>query len=283
MKLYRVEVGPRFFETLGIPVLLGRTIGPRDTPASPGVAVVNESFIATYLPHQNPIGRRIALESPFRGPGIEIVGVVADSKYYDLRERAQPMAFLAAWQSEGNDAYAGDLLLRISGETSGISREVRRVLNGISSKLPVLNVTTLDHQVDESLYQQKMMTSLCSVFGVAALLLAAIGIYGTVAYAVARRTTEIGVRMALGAQRGNVLWMVLQESLILMAAGLVFGLPLAWVATRWIRTFLFGVPVADPLAVAGAVLLIAIASLLAAYLPAYRATKIDPMHALRYE
>jgi predicted permease len=283
MNLYRVEVGPRFFETLGIPVLLGRTIGPRDTPASPGVAVVNESFIATYLPNQNPIGRRIALGSPFRAPGMEIVGVVGDSKYYDLREKAPPMAFLAAWQLQGDDAYAGDLLLRTSGETSGISREVRRVLNGISSKLPVLNVTTLDHQVDESLYQQKMMTSLCSAFGIAALLLAAIGIYGTVAYAVARRTTEIGIRMAIGAQRGNVLWMVLRESVILIAAGLVFGVPLAWLATRWIRTFLFGVPVADPLAVAGAVLLIAVASLLAAYLPASRATKIDPMHALRYE
>ena len=119
MNLYRVEVGPRFFETLGIPVLLGRTIGPRDTPASPAVAVVNESFVARYLPNQNPIGRRIALGSPFHGPGIEIVGMVGDSKYYDLREKAQPMAFLAAWQLGGDDAYAGDLLLRTSGEASG--------------------------------------------------------------------------------------------------------------------------------------------------------------------
>ncbi|MGI9074660.1 MAG: ABC transporter permease [Bryobacteraceae bacterium] len=283
MNLYRVEVSPRFFETLGIPVLLGRTIGPRDTPASPAVAVVNESFVKEYLPSQNPIGRRIALGSPFRPPGIEIVGVVGDSKYYDLREKAEPMAFLAAWQLGGDDPYAGSLLLRTSGETFGIKREVRRILSGISSKLPVLNVTTLDHQVDESLYQQKMMTSLCSIFGVAALLLAAIGIYGTVAYAVARRTTEIGIRIAIGAQRANVLWMVLRESVVLIAAGLVFGLPLAWVAARWIRTFLFGVPVADPLAIAGAVFLIAIASLVAAYLPASRATKIDPMRALRYE
>jgi macrolide transport system ATP-binding/permease protein len=283
MNLYRVEVGPRFFETLGIPVLLGRTIGPRDTPGSPGAAVVNQSFVTAYLPTQNPIGRRISLGSPFRPPGIEIVGVVADSKYYDLRESAKPMAFLAAWQLEGDDAYAGDLLLRTSGEPSAITAAVRRVLNGISTKLPVLNVTTLDQQLDLSLYQLKMITSLCSVFGVAALLLAAIGIYGTVAYAVTRRTTEIGIRIAIGAQRMNVLWMVLRDSIVSIAAGLVFGLPLAWAATRWIRTFLFGVPVADPLATAGAVLLIANASLIAGYLAAFRATKIDPVHALRYE
>lgn len=283
LNLYRVEVGPRFFETLGIPVLLGRTIEARDTPGSPATAVVNKSFVAAYLPNQNPIGRRISLGAPFRAPGIEIVGVVADSKYYDLRDKPKRMAFLAAWQLQGDDAYAGDLLLRTSGEPSGIVPEVRRVLNGISTKLPITNVTTLDHQVDESLYQEKMMTSLCSIFGFAAVLLAAIGIYGTVAYAVTRRTTEIGIRMAVGAQRTNVFWMVLRESIVLIAVGLVFGLPLAWVAAHWIRTFLFGVPVADPFAIAGAVFVIAIASLVAAYLPAFRATKIDPVHALRYE
>jgi hypothetical protein len=180
MDLYRLEVAPRFFDTLGIPVLLGRTISPRDTPAAPSVAVVNEAFVARYLPKQNPLGRRISLGSPFKAPGMEIVGVVADSKYYDLRDEAKPMAFCAAWQLQGDSAYSGHLLLRISGGPSDIVPEVRRALTGISDKLPVLRVTTLDRQVDESLSQQKLMASLCSFFGVAALLLAAIGIYGTV-------------------------------------------------------------------------------------------------------
>jgi ABC-type antimicrobial peptide transport system permease subunit len=214
---------------------------------------------------------------------MEIVGVVADSKYYDLRNEAKPMAFCAAWQLQGDSAYSGDLLLRISGADSGIVAEVRRALNGISDKLPVLRITTLDHQVDESLSQQKLMANLCSGFGVAALLLAAIGIYGTLAYAVARRTTEIGIRMAVGAQRHTVLWMVLRESVILTAAGFALGLPLAFEAVHSIRSFLFGVPTADPLAIGGAVLLIAIASLAAGSLPAFRAAKMDPMRALRHE
>jgi predicted permease len=283
MGLYRVEVGPRFFETLGIPVLLGRAIGPRDTPASPSVAVVNESFVTRYLPNQNPLGRRISLGSPFKAPGVEIVGVVADSKYYDLRDEAKPMAFLAAWQLQGDSVYTGDLLLRTVGDASGIVSQVRRTLNGISNKLPVLSVTTLDHQVDESLSQQKLMASLCGGFGVAALLLAAIGIYGTLAYAVARRTTEIGIRMAVGAQRRTVLWMVLRESVVLTAAGFALGLPLALEAVHSIRSFLFGVPAADPLTIGGAVLLIAVASLAAGTLPALRAAKMDPMRALRHE
>jgi len=223
MDLYRVEVGPRFFDTLGIPVLLGRTIGERDTPASPVVAVVNETFVKRYLPNQSPLGRRISLGSPFHAPGMEIVGVVADSKYYDLRDQAKPMAFLAAWQLQGDSAYVGDLLLRTTGGTSGIVPQVRQVLNSISNKLPVLGVVTLDHQVAQSLSQQKLMAGLSSAFGIVALLLAAIGIYGTLAYAVARRTTEIGIRMAVGAQRVTVLWMVLRESVLVTAAGLAAG------------------------------------------------------------
>ena len=223
MDLYRVEVGPRFFEILRIPVLLGRTIGQRDTQASPLVAVVNETFVKRYLPNQSPLGRRISLGSPFHAPGMEIVGVVADSKYYDLRDQAKPMAFLAAWQLQGDSAYVGDLLLRTTGGTSGIVPQVRQVLNSISNKLPVLSVVTLDHQVAQSLSQQKLMAGLSSAFGIVALLLAAIGIYGTLAYAVARRTTEIGIRMAVGAQRVTVLWMVLRESVLVTAAGLAAG------------------------------------------------------------
>lgn len=283
MDLYRVEVGPRFFETLRIPVLLGRTIGQRDTQASPVVAVVNETFVKRYLPNQSPLGRRISLGSPFHAPGMEIVGVVADSKYYDLRDQAKPMAFLAAWQLQGDSVYAGDLVLRTTGSAAAIMPHVRQVLNGISNKLPVLSVVMLDHQVDQSLSQQKVMAGLSSAFGIVALLLAAIGIYGTLAYAVARRTTEIGIRMAVGAQRVTVLWIVLRESVLVTAAGLALGLLLAWEAVGSIRSFLFGVPAVDPLAIGAAILLIVIVSLAAGSLPALRAARMDPMRALRHE
>jgi macrolide transport system ATP-binding/permease protein len=287
-----VAVGPRFFQTLGIPLLLGRAIGPRDTPASPPVAVVNETFVKTYLPNQNPIGRLFSFQTPFQAPGFEIVGIVGDSKYYDLRNLPKPMAFFSVWQPQPMEgpngwqpefAFAGDLLIRTSHGTSDIASAVRRVLNDIGSKLPVLEVTTLEHQIDRSLEQQKLMTSLCSVFGVLALVLAAIGIYGTLAYSVTRRTSEIGIRMAIGAQRSDVLWLILRDSIILIGAGLAFGFPIALIATRWLKSFLFGVPPADPLAIGSAVLLIAALALLAGYLPARRATKIEPVSALRYE
>ncbi len=280
LNVYDVPVGPRFFQTLGISLLLGRTIGPRDTPASPPVVVVNESFVKLYLPNQNPIGRRMMLGSPFKEPGVEIIGVVADSKYYDLRQEAEPMAFFPIWQ---RPVTGFELVLHTSGAPSGVTNEVRRALRQVSSKLPILDVMTLNVQVEKSLEQEKMITSLCSIFGALALLLASIGIYGTLAYSVAGRTTEIGIRMAIGAQRASIIWLVLRDSAFLVLAGVVLGLPLALSGTRWIKSFLFGVPPLDPLAIASAILLILALASLAGYLPARRAAKIDPMRALRHE
>ena len=279
------DVGPGFFETLGIPLLLGRTIDRRDTSASPLVVVVNEAFVRKYFPHQNPIGQHMITGAPFKPPGYEIIGVVGDSKYSDLREEPKPMTFFSVWQTQRNNSfvYAGELIVRTSQPVSAIAADVRRTVKSISNRLPILKETTLSKQIDDTLQQQKLITSLCSGFGVLALLLASVGIYGTVAYSVARRTTEIGIRMAIGAERRHVLWMMLRESVALMSVGIVIGLPLALAAARWIKSFLFGVPFSDPLAIAGAVLLIMLLALLAAYLPARRATKIDPIRALRYE
>jgi predicted permease len=268
LDVYDLSVGPRFFETLGIPVLLGKTIEPLDTPASNAVAVVNETFVNTYLPNQNPIGRRMVLGAPFKAPGYEIVGVVADSKYYDLREAAKPMVFFSMWQ---RPVTGFELVLRTSGAPSGVAAEVRRALQQINSKLPVLDVMTLDAQVEHTLSQQKMITTLCSIFGVLALVLASIGIYGTLAYSVAGRTTEIGIRMAIGAQRNSVIWLVLRDSAILIVAGIVFGLPLALSSARWIKNFLYGVPAVDPLSIVAAILLILVLASIAGYLPARRA------------
>jgi ABC-type antimicrobial peptide transport system permease subunit len=245
--------------------------------------VVNQKFVDTYLPGQNPLGRRFSNGSPLRPPIFEIVGVAANERFYDVRQEAEPMAYLAAWQAQGEAPYFGDLLIRTSADEASVVAAVRRALFAINKKLKVVNFTRLDHQVAESLAQQKLITDLSSVFGFVALLLAAIGIYGTVAYAVSRRTFEIGVRIALGAQRQNILAMILRESVMLTLVGLAVGLPLAFAATRWIKGFLFGVKAADPLAIAAAVALIALVSLLAAYIPAARATKTDPIYALRYE
>jgi predicted permease len=283
MNLFGLAVGPRFFETLGIPVLSGRTIGPRDIPATPAVAVVNETFVKQYLPHRNPIGQHIYLGSQFKSPGVEIVGVVADSKYYDLRKKPEPMVFSAVWQGKQFAIYAGNLIIRTQGDPASVIPEVKQMLNSIDSRLPILDITTLDRQIANSLKEQKMITTLCSIFGILALVLASIGIYGTMAYSVARRTTEIGIRMALGAQRGQVLWMILRDSVLLISAGLVVGFPLALAGTHWIRSFLFGVPAADPVAIGSAVVLIAILAMVAGYLPARRASRIDPMSAIRYE
>ena len=280
MDLSDLSVGPRFFETLAIPSLLGRTIDARDTPASTRVVVVNETFVRQYSRNQNPLGRRISLGSPFKEPGFEIVGVVADSKYHDLREKVQPMGFFSIWQ---RPTSGFELVLRTSGAPEGIAAGARRALDLTNNKLPVLHITSLNLQVEQSLKQQKMITSLCSIFGALALFLASIGIYGTLAYSVAGRVTEIAIRMAIGAQRSNVIWLVLRDSALLIAVGVVVGLPLALSGTRWIKSFLFGVPAVDPLAIAAAVLLIMILALIAGYFPARRAARIDPMHALRHE
>jgi predicted permease len=265
------------------PLVLGRPIGPRDTPAAPTVAVVNETFIREFLPKQNPIGRHFSLGSPFNPPGAEIIGVAADSKYYALSEKPKPMAFFSAWQSGGREAYVGELLIRTSKDPSGATAEVRQAMHQIDSRLPILDVSSLRRHIDNSLHQERMITNLCSFFGLLALLLASIGLYGTIAYSVVRRTNEIGIRMALGAQRPQVLWMVLREAVVLVIVGLIFGLPLAMGATRWIKSFLFGTPPVDLAGIGAAIALMIAVSTLAGFLPARRATKVAPMEALRYE
>jgi predicted permease len=280
LQIYDVPVAPGFFETLRIPLLAGRTIIDRDMPGSPDVAVVNQAFVNQYLPHENPIGRRIMLGAPFAMPGAEIVGVVADSKYYDLRDKAPPMIFFSLWQKP---AFGIDAVLRTTAAPLTVAAEVRQALKQVNVRLPVLDTITLDTQIERTLAQQKMIATLSSFFGLLSLLLAAVGIYGTLAYSVAGRTSEIGVRMAIGAQRRNVLWLILGDSLAVVFAGLVLGLPLALGASHWLKSFLFGVQGLDPAAIVSAVALISLLALLASYLPARRAARIDPMCALRHE
>lgn len=282
MNVHSLEVGPRFFETLRIPVLLGRDLGPRDVPDSTQVAVVNETFVREFMAGRNPIGQRFSLGAPFRAPGAEIVGVVSDSKFYDVKERAKPMAFFAAGQDSGRHEYLGELLIRTSRDPAGTAAAVRRTVADIDSRLPILKVSTMREQVSGSINRQRTIATLSTVFGFLALLVAAVGLYGTIAYATLRRTREIGLRTALGAQSGDVLWMVLRQSLLLVGLGLACGLPLALASVRWIRSFLFGVGVVDPIALGAAILMLAGVGALSGYLPARRAARIDPMLALRH-
>ena len=280
MNVYDVPVGPGFFETLGIPILLGRGISVRDTPTAPAVAVVNQTFVNIYLAHRNPVGERIGHGSPFAGPGAEIVGVAGDSRFYDVREKAPPMVFYSFWQKPTAEAAA---VLRTNGNPFGVADEVRKAFRGVNNRLPLLAVTTQDAEVENTLRQQKMISSLCGVFGLIALALTAVGIYGIGAYAVSGRTHEIGVRMAIGAQPQQVLWLILRDSLVLAGGGLVVGMPLAIAGSRWLKSFLFGVEGFDPLTI-GLVLglMVALASM-AGYFPARRAAGIDPMRVLRHE
>jgi macrolide transport system ATP-binding/permease protein len=280
LRVWDLPVGPHFFSTLKIPLLLGRTIDVRDTAGAAPVAVVNQRFVDEYLPGLNPVGLHMGHGDPFKAPGSEIVGVVADSKFFDLREKANPMVFYPISQKPANSF---ELILRTAADPNSVAAEVRSALKQINSRLPALEQHRLNDQIEGSLEQQKMITTPCSIFGLLGLLLASIGIYGTLAYSVAGRTAEIGIRMAIGAQRAHIISLVLRDLTVVLVAGIFLGLPFALGATRWLQSFLFGVKPLDPVALTGSVLLIGAIALLAGYLPAQRAAKIDPMRALRHD
>jgi predicted permease len=275
-----LTVGPRFFSTMEIPILLGREIDERDGPGSQQVAVVNEKFAQKYFEGQNPIGRRFGFGKD--GANIEIVGVSKNARYSTLKSDIEATAYTAYGQNTSN---LGQMVfeLRTAGDPLALAGAVRQIVQQSDSRVPVTNLRTQSGQIDLILNQERIFARLCSCFAVLALLISCVGLYGTMAYTVARRTNEIGIRMALGAQRRRILWMVVREVLVLAVAGLAIGLPIAYATSRFVESFLFKMKPNDPLAVSAAAGILLAAAMIAGYVPAERAARIDPMAALRQE
>jgi predicted permease len=280
MNAWRVQVGARYFETMGIPILLGRDITPEDIQENLRVAIINQTMARKYFPSENPIGKRYCEGAPFSADqAIEIIGVAGDARYYSFRDQIPPMAFTAVSQLP----RGGFIVVRAAGNPKSLEGAVRGAIREVSSVLPVPSVDFLGEQVHDRLLPDRTVAELSSIFGALALLLACIGLYGTMAYRVARRTNEIGIRMALGAQCSNVLWLILKECLLLVAMGFAIGVPLALAGTRLIASQLFELSPMDPLTVALAAFVMATVAALAGFMPARRASRVDPLVALRYE
>jgi predicted permease len=278
-----VWVGPRYAEAEGMTLLLGRDISPGDLQGAPKVAVINESFAQHYLAGQNPIGHRFSMDVPAKTYEVEIVGVVKSFRFDNPWEVNGPVAFLPLAQEEGPASYAANIEIRTSADPASLAGSVRRAVQEADKNLPVTSISTLREQVEGSLNKERLVARLSSFFGLLALLLASVGLYGLVAYHVARRTNDIGIRMALGAHRARVLWMVLGEALALVGVGLALGLPMAFAATRFISSQLYGVNPTDLATIAAVTMVLAAVGALAGYIPARRAAHVDPMVALRYE
>jgi predicted permease len=277
--IYINWVSPRYFETLGTPLLLGRDINPNDDPSSNKVAIVNESMARLFFDHANPLGKRIVMGA---GQTTQIVGVVKDAKYLEIREDPTPTVYLGLFQEKKNP-YS-EFELRTSASQTGIIAAVRRKVRDATNGLIAISKTqTLAEQVDASIVQERLIATLSAFFGALGLLLASIGLYGLLAYAVTRRTNEIGIRVALGAGRRDVVRMVLGEAMLLVGIGLVIGIPAALGGARLVSTQLYGVSAHDPITIIGSAVVLIGVALLAAWLPARRAARVDPMVALRYE
>jgi predicted permease len=276
-------VSSGYFKTTGMTMLLGRVIGPQDTQTSPKVAIIDQTMSRRFFRGKNPIGRRISLEPPLKG--IEVVGVAKDAKYNSPRGEVPPMVFLPLTQLAGQNGgnYAGDLEIRTAVAPRNLMPEVRRAIGEIDKNLPIIGVKTLDEQIRSSLNQERLVAELSSFFGALALLLACVGLYGLMSYTVARRTNEIGIRMALGAQARDVLWTVMRDVLLTVGAGIAIGTPAAFAGGRLIASVLYDLAPSDPVTLVTAPLVLVVVALLAGYLPARRAMKVDPMVALRYE
>jgi predicted permease len=287
-----LDVGPNFFETLRMPFLAGREFSASDfglaasnggtTPTSaPTPVIVNQAFVEKYLGKENPIGKVFGESAirPFGGPnpGNEIVGVVRDAKYNDLRREIHPMMY------QPHHVGVATFEVRTAADPQALLPAIREVVGQVNANLPLFNVTTQSEQIDRLLFQERLVARLAGFFGVLALVLASIGLYGLLSCEVSRRTREIGIRMALGAQPESVLRLVLRQGIALAIVGAIVGIGVALGVTRYLASMLFDVRASDPVTMIAAAALLVLVALAACHIPARRATRVDPMVALRYE
>lgn len=274
-------VGPHFFRTFGIPLVSGRDFTERDILGAPKAAIINESFAKYFYKGENPLGRRFRFGGRGETFDIEIVGVVKDSKHGSLREKAWRAVFIPYSQNEHMGGFV--YYVRAAMDPAAIGATIRREVSRIDANMPVARIQTLENQIDRSITAERLASMLSLAFGGLATLLAAVGLYGVMAFIVARRTREIGIRMALGALQGSVVWLVMKEVAWMTGVGLAIGLPAAIAAGRFIESQLFGIQPRDVAVLCGSILALMIVAALAGYVPAKRATSIDPIQALRYE
>jgi len=289
------RVSPHFFETIGQPVIRGRGLTEQDTATSRMVAIVNQSFVKKFFPQQDPIGSHFGTFNQKYAGDYEIVGIVADAKYTNPRDPARPMYFRplsqlntnlkehSATTAESRSLFPNSITIQFVGDASRLESLARRTLANINPDLTIESFRSLDYQVADNFNQERLITRLTGLFGLLALALASVGLYGITAYSVARRTSEIGLRMALGANRGDVVALVLRKALLLVALGLAIGVPVALLGGRLMASQLYGVRPYDPISLAAAVLLLSAFAALAGFIPARRAASIEPMNALRTE
>ena len=283
------RVGPHYFETIGTRLLRGRVIGDEDTPTSRHVAVINQTFARKFFTKEDPMGKHFGMGDASNSGDLEIVGIVEDAKYQDAREPAYPTFFMPFLQMAKDPKlsfmvgshYMGDIELRVAGKPENLEAAVRRTLAEIDPNLTVLDMMSLSEQVARNFNQDRLMARLIELFGLLALVLACVGLYGVTAYSVARRTSEIGIRMALGANRANVLGLVLRGALTQLGLGLVIGIPTALAGGRLLAHQLYGVKGHDPAILGSAAAVLAACGLVAGFVPARRAASIEPMQALR--
>jgi predicted permease len=289
------RVSSQFFDTVGQPVVRGRGITEQDTATTQKIAVVNQTFVKKFFPKEDPIGKHFGVFDQKYSSAFEIVGVVADAKYNNPREPVRSMYFRPLNQqidgllepnmvmAEGRSLYINSVTLRFDRAPQGLDAMVRRTLQSINPNLTVIDLNALDYQVAGNFTQERLIARLTTLFGVLALVLASVGLYGITSYQVARRTSEIGLRMALGADRGDVVKMVLRGALLQAGVGLLIGIPVALGAARWMTDQLYQVRSYDPLSLVTAVVVLLVSATVAGFVPARRAAQIEPMQALRME
>jgi predicted permease len=278
-----LTVGSSFFRTMQIPIRLGREMDERDRTDSPLVAVVNETFAKNNFADESPIGRHLALPRSCPKCEIEIVGVSANVLYGGVKEPVWPTVFLPFTQGVWGPAQGMAYELRTTGNPLRFVDSVREIVHQADERVPLSEVKTQNALIDRTISQEIAFARLCTAFAILALTIACVGLYGTMSYNVARRTSEIGIRMALGAKRGRVVWMVLREVLLLVVIGLAISIPAALASTKLVESYLFGMKRNDPLTLTVTALVLVCAAALAGYFPARNASRIDPMRALRHE